>query len=72
LDGLYGRGTMTNLTNKYNNAANRRKQDLDFVGKERRHQALLEEQFRREEELAANIDFVDQADILKYVTRLGQ
>ena len=62
---------MTRLTNLYNDVANRRHQNLDFVGKERRDQALLEEQFRREEELAANIDFVDRADILKYVTRLG-
>ena len=56
---------MTYLTNKYNEVANRRHQDLDFVGKERRDQALLEEQFRREEELAANLDFVDRARLIR-------
>ena len=61
---------MTELTNTYNDVVNRRKQSLDFVGKERRH-ALLEEKYRQEEELAANIDFVDKAKNLKEITRLA-
>ena len=61
---------MINLTSTYNDVAERRKQSLGFVGQERRH-ALLEEQYRKEEELAANIDFVDKAGELKEITRLG-
>lgn len=61
---------MTQLTNIYNNVVNRRKQSLDFIGKERR-QVLLQEQHRKEEELVANIDFVDKAERLKEVTRLA-
>ena len=58
------------LSSIYNDVANRRKQSLDFVGQERRR-TLLEEQYRREEELAANIDFIDRAERIKGVTNIG-
>jgi len=60
---------MTNLTNIYNNVADRRKQGLDFVGQERRH-TLIAEQMRREDELAANIDFIERAGEIEKVTKI--
>ncbi len=61
---------MINLTNVYNKVAERRCLDLDFVGKERR-QELIAEQMRREEELAANIDFIERASDIKNITKIS-
>jgi hypothetical protein len=57
---------INNLTCIYNGAAERRQSKLDFVGQERRH-SLIIEQSRRENELAATIEFIDRAYSIKGV-----